>query len=61
VLPPYLSGGYNKIAAEKIIRRHEPVLPGGTELGAGGAPGGLDARGAAWLAGAAVALNVLLQ
>lgn len=39
--------------------RHEPVLPGGTEIA--GAPRAMNARHAAFVAGAAVAVNAWLQ
>lgn len=40
------------------VDRHEPVLPGGTEIA--GAPRAMDARGAAIVAGAVAVVGVFL-
>lgn len=40
------------------ICRHEPVLPGGDEIAR--APRGMDARAAAWAAGAAFVLGAMV-
>lgn len=40
------------------VCRHEPVLPGGDEIA--GAPRRMNARAAAWVAGAAVVLGAMV-